>query len=228
MPEFLLARENIPFAVAVALLLILFVIELVGFLLGVSMSDLGGGVDADIPDIGGPDIPSDLPTADLNVEGLVAKFLGWLNIGRVPLIILLVVFLAAFALAGYAVQAVVVGVGGFFLPWFVAVVPAFLLALPVTRTFGGFVARLMPKDETAAVDRESLVGLEAVIVLGVCRQGSPAQGKTRDRFGTTHYVMIEPDDAGEEFSAGQSVLLVRNDGHKFFAIRHPGAAVENL
>lgn len=222
MLDFLTADQNIPFAVAAVLLIVLFVVELVGFLMGVSVSELIEGADG--PDFGigidgGPD--ADIPAGEGVDAGAFAKAFDWLNIGRVPIIILLVVFLAMFVIVGYLVQSILLSAANFMLPWPIAVVPALLLALPATRSAGRVIGRYMPKDESDAVPRESLIGLTAVIVLGRASQGKPAQGKARDKFGTTHYLMVEPDVPGEEFSAGQEVLLVRSDSHKFYAIAQP-------
>lgn len=209
MYDFLVASHNIPFAVAVVLLIVLFVIELISAVMGFGLSDMIGGADA----------PDFVPDADVHLEpGHFGKFFDWLNFGKVPVIILLVVFLTMFALFGYLCQGVLWSVGGFLLPWPLAVVPAVIVALPSTRICGRVLARFLPKDETAAISQENLIGATAVIVLGKAAPGSPAQAKVRDKFGTTHYLMVEPDNPGEEFSAGQEVLLVRNDGHRFFAI----------
>jgi hypothetical protein len=83
----------------------------------------------------------------------------------------------------------------------------------------------MPKDETEAVSEKSFIGLVAVVTTGKAGMGSPAQGKLTDRYGQAHYVMIEPDEAGEEFLQGAEVLLVSRHGATFKAIRNTSAAL---
>ena len=57
-----------------------------------------------------------------------------------------------------------------------------------------------------------------MITIGQAAAGSPAEARFSDEFGTTHYVMVEPD--GEEtFSQGDQVLLVAERGATFHVIR---------
>jgi hypothetical protein len=85
----------------------------------------------------------------------------------------------------------------------------------------------VPRDETTAVSEDSLVGRVAVITLGVASSAAPAEGRVRDEHGQTHYVMVEPDIAGESFSAGSEVLLVKRAGARFFGIRNPSPALSD-
>lgn len=189
---FLLAGDNLPFVAALALMLLIGVAELVG---------LGGGL---VPDAEGD--------AD-------ASLLQWLNLGRLPLLLLLVVFLCSFGLTGLVLQRLVAAVMGHPAPWFLAAPVALACALPATRTISRWLARLLPTEETSAVDRDTLVGRIAVIVTGEASPGSPAQARTRDAHGQPHYVMVEPDTADETFAQGENVILVRRAGGTFFAIR---------
>jgi hypothetical protein len=80
----------------------------------------------------------------------------------------------------------------------------------------------MPRDQTTAVSDASLVGRVGTIVIGVASAGRPAEARIRDEYGTTHYVMVEPEAEGESLVAGASVLLVRHvTGRRFHAIRNP-------
>ena len=91
-----------------------------------------------------------------------------------PILVLLVVLLTAFAFLGYTLNGVVRGVFGFYPPVLVSATVAFLGALPVVRMTGA-IARLIPRDETTAVSFESLVGRVAVVVSGTARAGYPAR-----------------------------------------------------
>ena len=57
-------------------------------------------------------------------DGFPDGALGWLHFGRVPILVILVIFLMTFALAGFIAQFVARGVIGFFLPCRLAVVLA--------------------------------------------------------------------------------------------------------
>jgi len=89
------------------------------------------------------------------------------------------------------------------------------------------VARIMPRDETSAVSRDSLVGRVAVIVTGEAAHNSAAQARVRDEHGQVHYVMVEPDNAADTFKQGSSVLLVRHAGAKYFAIHNTSASLRD-
>jgi hypothetical protein len=195
------------FSAAVGLVLGLAVIETLGLLLG--HGGLSGLADHGFLDAHGPDVDAD---------GL----LGWLHLGRVPLTILLIIFLAAFGLAGFTAQILARQFLGQFLPLPLVAAGAVFLALPAVRILGGAIGRIIPKDETFAVSLDDLAGRIATVVTGTARRDRPAQARVRDALGRTHYVMVEPDEADEVFPAGSEVLLVRRvGGSRFRAIANP-------
>lgn len=205
MLEFLLSGDNVPFVAALVLMLLIGVAEAAG---------LGGGLA----------LGEGLET-DVNVE--TPSLLSWINVGRLPLLMLIVVFLFAFGITGLIGQRIVAAVLSQPAPWFLAAPAAFMAALPVTRVFGRGVSRIMPRDETTAVSRDSLVGRVAVIVTGEARTVSPAQARVRDQHGQVHYVMVEPDNAADVFTQGSDVLLVRHAGAKYFAIHNTSASLRD-
>lgn len=202
---FLLSGDNVPFVAALVLMLLIGAAEAAG---------LGGGLA----------LGEGLET-DVNVE--TASLLSWINVGRLPLLMLIVVFLFAFGITGLIGQRIVAAVLSQPAPWFLAAPAAFMAALPVTRVFGRGVSRIMPRDETTAVSRDSLVGRVAVIVTGEARTISPAQARVRDQHGQVHYVMVEPDNAADVFAEGADVLLVRHAGAKYFAIHNTSASLRD-
>ena len=162
------------------------------------------------------DVDADAP------DGVVSAALGWLHIGKVPLLVILAIFLTTFAVIGFACQFLAKGVIGHFLPWPAAAAIAFFAALAGVRVAGGALARVIPKDETTAVSDASLVGRVGTITIGVARAGRPAEARIHDEHGTTHYVMVEPEGPDQKFETGTSVLLVRHlSGRRFHAIHNP-------
>jgi hypothetical protein len=188
------ASENLVFVVALGIMALIGLIEALG---------LGAGA-----------IGHDLDV-DVHAEGDV---LGWLGFGVLPLSILLIVFLAAFGLIGLVGQQVARDLAGALLPATIAVPAAAAVALPVTGVLARGLARILPRDETTAIDPGDLVGLHAEIVIGRATQGSPAKARVRDFHGQTHYVMAEPDDPAASFAEGEEILLVRRDTHVFRAV----------
>lgn len=205
--ELFFAPESWPFTVAVLLLLAIAVLEGLALLVGLSLS---GWLDHLMPDIAH------------GVEGTADSWLGWLHIGKVPILVLLVVLLTAFAIIGYAINGAIRGGFGFYPPAPVSAAAAFLGALPVVRMTGAAIARLIPRDETTAVSFESLVGRVAVVVNGTARAGYPAEARVKNHHGQTLYVRVEPDEPDLQFGAGESVLLVKQiSGSRFLAIANP-------
>lgn len=195
MIEFFLLPENLPFSVALLVMLMIGAAEAIG---------LGG---AAVHTDGHADIGGDGP-----------DLLGWLGVGRVPLLIILVVLLALFGLIGIGFQEIAATlIGGPLSPWLAAPV-ALLVALPLTGICARGLALILPQDETTAIGLGSLVGRRAEIVIGEARRNSPARGRVRDVHGQTHYVMIEPTGDDEALPAGATVLLVRREGELFFGL----------
>lgn len=201
------APETWPFTVATMLLLLVAVVEGIALLFGGTLSEW---------------LESALPDPWDGIDGPFDKALGWLHLGRVPVLVLIVLFLAAFALAGFALNMVAHRLLGLWVTPVLAVPLAFITALPVVRILGGGLARVMPQDQTYAVTLDTLVGRVATIVSGTARHGYPAQGKVTNQYGQTLYVMVEPDQDGMQFESGASVLLVRQlSGTRFAAIPNP-------
>lgn len=195
--DFLLSGDNVPFMAALVLMLLIGIAEAVG-LGGFSAGDAADGfeIDADAPSL-----------------------LSWLNVGRLPLLMLVVVFLFVFGKIGLLGQQAFAAITGRPAPWLFAVPVAIAAALPVTRVLGRWISKVLPQDETSAVSRASLIGRVAVIVTGEARRDNAAQARVRDRYGQAHYVMVEPDRPADVFTEGTSVLLIRSNGARYFAIR---------
>lgn len=203
---FLIAADNVPFTASLVLMLLIGAVELVGLGGGLAAGDAIDGFDGE-------------------VEAGAPSLLSWLNVGRLPLLMLIVVFLFSFGMIGLIGQRIAVALLGATAPWLLTAPAAFAVALPATRVFAAGVARIMPRDESSAVSRDSLVGRIAVIVTGEARPGSAAQARVRDAYGKDHYVMVEPDNDGDVFEQGRSVLLVRRAGARFYGIHNPSASL---
>ena len=231
---FLGSDGNLPFVVALTLMVGIALLEGVGAILGLGFSRLADtlvpdsltaadgdlDIDADID----ADVDTDLGDTDADVDaghGILTSVLGWLCLGQVPVLILLIIFLTAFGLVGLFLQGLAQELFGFLLPGTVAAVPALMVAVPLMRLFGRAFAKLVPKVETSAVSTDTFIGVVATVIRGEARRGQPAEAKLEDRFGKTHYLLVEPDAEGTSFSAGDEVLLVRRSGGRFWAIQNP-------
>lgn len=227
--EFLTTAQNAPFSIALGVMFALAGVEALGVLLGLGVSDF---LDSLLPDLD-VDLDADLDVdvdADIDVDadavgasgpGPILAALGWLRVGELPALVLLVLFLICFGIAGLTLQWALHTGLGVLLPARIAWVPAFLASIPLVRWSGGWAAKLIPKEETSAVSRETFVGREAEIVIGTARVGAPTQARLQDEHGRSHYVMVEPDDEAESFAQGERVLLVAIASPRFRIARAP-------
>lgn len=204
--SFLLADGNIVFAIALALMLIIAIAEGAFTVIGFGASQL---LDQAMPSV---DLDTDISTGN----GLT-KVLAWLRFGQVPALILLIVFLTCFALTGLAMQLLLNNTFGFMLPNAIAWIPALVVATPLVRASTGILAKVIIKDETESVSRDTFIGKVATITIGTAAPSSPAEAKLKDQFGTTHYVMVEPDEDAR-FEQGSNVLIVDQQGSTFKVI----------
>ncbi|MDH5360602.1 MAG: YqiJ family protein [Gammaproteobacteria bacterium] len=212
--ELITAPQNLPFSVALALMFGIALLEGITALFGAAIS---GMLDSLIPDL---EVDADLSDVELQSPHALSRLLSWLRVGKVPVLILLVIFLTGFGLIGLALQSLMNNALGFMFPALIASIPAALLALPIVRVMGGFIGKILPKDETEAVSQDSFIGRIAIITLGVAKAGSPAEAKIKDQFGTTHYIMVEPEQATDELDATIPLLIVKKAGHLFKVIRN--------
>ena len=193
MLEVIAAPQSIIFVVALTLMLLIGVIELVG--LGAGHFDL----HVDTGDLGG-------------------DMLSWLGVGRLPFLMLLVVFLASFGTLGLVVQQASHDLQGTLIDPLLAVPAAAAAALPATGLLARVLARILPTDYTTAIPLDALVGRRGTIVTGDATAGSAARARVTDHHGQHHYVMVEPNAPEGRLNEGDTVLLVSRTGELFHAI----------
>jgi hypothetical protein len=211
--DLFLAPETWPFAVASLLILSIAAIEGIALLIGTTTTGWLDSLLHHSPDalVHSPDAPN-----------MPDSWLGWLHLGKVPVLVLLVLFLAIFSLTGFVLDLASFAVFGALIPPLIAAPVAAVAALPLMRVCAGGLAHLIPSDQTYAVSLDTLVGRVAVIVSGTARLGYPAQGKVTSEHGQVHYVMVEPDVAEVTFAQNDAVLLVKRlSATRFQAIRNP-------
>lgn len=212
-----------PFTLALGGVFLIAALEALSALAGAPLSGL---LDEALPDM---DVDVDLD-ADLDIDGafggsFAETALSWLSFGRVPVLVLLVLFLLGFGITGVAAQAVAqAALGTTVMPLLVAI-PAVAAGIFSMKVFGAAIARIVPKEETAAISRRSFVGRTGVVAGGTARAGMPAQVRITDEHGTTHYLLAEPDEASEAYPTGTRVLVVSIEGSKARVIRDPHAGL---
>ncbi|VTR48045.1 Inner membrane protein yqiK [Serratia fonticola] len=112
-------------------------------------------------------------------ENVFAHGLSWLHIGRLPLLVIIVLFLGGFSLSGLILQ----WLAGGELPVWLAVIVAFIVAVFSVRWCGRGIARYLPRDESSAVSTDSFVGRMAIMTSATATAGSPAEARLTDEHG---------------------------------------------
>ena len=202
--DILLAPDVRPFAVAAAIMVSLGGIELLTMIVGFSISELVGhdfGLDSD------------------SHNGIGGLFL-WINAGRLPLLILIILALGMFSIAGFLLQGIAHGAGAV-LPVPIAAVAALGLSIPVIRVTSRGIARIIPRDETYAVNETDFVGHVAEVSIGPLDQGLPGRVRLKDVFGNWHSVAARAGPDSAPLPVGARVLLVDRDVRTFIAISAP-------
>lgn len=237
---FLFAPVNVPFAIALGLLGGLLVIEMATLVIGIPFSakvdavlDLHGpdlhapdlhGPDLHGPDVHGPDAHG--PDAHhgghggldaAHEPGLFGTAWDWLNAGRVPLLVLIMIMLGSFGSIGYVIEGMSHALVGW-VPTSMAAIPAFILMLPVTRRISLLVSKVVPRDETYVIEAGGLVGQTGVIVTGPLAQNTIARVKVRDAHGNHHFPWVRTKDPNLKLDNGDHVLLVEHIGSEYLAI----------
>ena len=223
--ELLFAPESLPFTGAIIFVLLLGALETISLLLGASLFGLFGHIDIDVPHIDHIDIPhvEHIDIAHIDTPHLDADSgLGWLHVGKVPMLVLLVLFLSSFATVGLSCNALSHYYLGSYPNVYLSSGVAFLSAILAVRVLGNVIAKLIPKDETSAVSLDTLVGHIAIIINGTARKNNPAQARVTTEKGQTFYIRVEPEHDYEQFNTHDSVLLIKQlSGSHFLACANP-------
>jgi Protein of unknown function (DUF1449) len=208
--DILLAPDVRPFAVAAAIMVVLGGIELLTTLIGFSISEMLGhdvAVEAD------------------SHNGLGGLLL-WINAGRLPLLILIILAFGVFSIQGFLLQGIA-HVIGTALPVWIAALIAIAGSIPVIRTTSRGIARIIPRDETYAVSDADFVGKVAMVSVGPLDQGLPGRVRLKDVFGNWHTVSARASPDSPALAVGSSVLLVDRDARCFIAISAPADLIEH-
>ncbi|MGY3588957.1 hypothetical protein ACVIGB_002087 [Bradyrhizobium sp. USDA 4341] len=207
--DILLAPDVRPFAVAAAIMVALGGIELLTTMVGLSISELVG---------------KDFAFEAESHNALSGLFL-WINAGRLPLLILIILILGIFSIGGFLLQGLA-HAAGTAIPVSIAAVVAAAGSIPVIRNASRGLARIIPRDESYAVNDSDFVGKVATVSVGPLDQGLPGRVRLKDVFGNWHTVSARASPDSEALPVGTSVLLVDRDAKGFIAIAAPADLIE--
>ena len=202
--DILLAPDVRPFAIAAAIMVTLGGIELLTMIVGFSISELIG---------------KDFALETESHSAIGGLFL-WINAGRLPLLILMILALGVFAIAGFLLQAIAHSIGTA-VPVTLAALAALAISLPAIRVTSRGIARIIPRDETYVVNEADFVGHVGEVSIGPLDQGLPGKVRLKDVFGNWHSVAARASPESTPLPVGASVLLVDRDAKSFIAITAP-------
>jgi hypothetical protein len=203
--DILLAPDVRPFAIAAAIMATLGGIEMLTMIVGFSISELVGGTDFSI---------------EGEHDGVIGGLFLWINAGRLPLLILIILALGIFSFEGFFLQGIA-HIAGTEIPVSLAALAAAACSLPVIRLTSRGIAKIIPRDETYAVNDADFVGKVAEVAIGPLDQGLPGRVRLKDVFGNWHSVPARASADSSPLPVGASVLLVDRDAKSFIAISAP-------
>ncbi|MBB5716911.1 OB-fold-containig protein [Sphingomonas aerophila] len=200
-----LSAAYLPFAISFAVMIGIGLIEAIG--LGLGHLDLDGDIGAD------------------GHSGL----LDWLGLGgELPILIWLTSLLGCFTLAGVAIQQITEALHGTPIAWPLAASGALVLGGLFNTLAANGLAQIMPGFETTVISTDDLLRQRATILEGTARRGAPARAKVVDRHGQAHFILVEPHDDAGTIASGETVLIVRRDGARFFALPDTNTLLQSV
>ena len=217
--EFLSAWYNVPFLIPLVFVFFLSILQLIG--IGLESLDIGGGdadldidadVDADIDvdlDVDAePDL--DIDIGDAGGPGVIVSALGFFNVGKVPLMIILITWFASWGVAGLICNRFI-GEAIRTVPPLVIIslASALIVSVMCTKYFAALLVRIFPQSDPATNERD-LIGKVARVTSGsVTSTFGRAILLTPDGYRLTVSCRIE--EGGEIPVKGDEVLLADYD-----------------
>lgn len=202
----LFADYNTPYLFAISFVLLIGLLEILALICGHMLS---GALDAH------------LDHYDSITTGHISQALHYLNIGRLPALVVLCLLAGFFGLIGILLQHACI------MDWQsplsnLFVVPVSLLFTIIAVHYTGkIVAPWIPRDHSSAITEEEYIGSMALITGHQATSGNPCEGKLTDQFGQIHYLLLEPEE-GKFFTKGDKVLIIcRLSATRYLAENNP-------
>lgn len=196
-----LSSDAFPFAVCAIILACLTGIEILCLLIGFSLGHV---------------LEKAWPSDHAGLTGL----LSWLNVGGVPILILIMLLLGTFSITGFVLQVIATTIFAP-LPVIIASVAALLAALSITRLSSRVVAKIVPRDESYVVHLSDFIGRSGEVTVGPLDQALPGRVRLKDQYGNWHLLRARAAPSEKAIAIGTQVLLVDHVSDIFIAIPAP-------
>jgi len=186
MQQFLLDSNLIPFHVSLIILILLSVVETIGYYFNIKPSSFFKSF-----------FPHYLTSSPL----INVKF---------SKLLIIIFLLLNFSVAGYVIEFIIFAKFHTFIPAYYIFIPVLIIAV----FFTVFMIHCLDQVIKPKVKRKNfvLIGRLATISSGNARPGSSAQARVRDEFGQLHYIQVEPE-FGELELHSQIILIKQQKSH---------------
>lgn len=201
--DLFLLPEVRPFAIAAVMIVFILGIELVTMLIGFSLSEVVGKAIH----------------FEHHSDGH-GSLMSWVNVGGVPLLVLILLTLGLFAIDGFIIQGIARAIWRP-LPWIVAAPLAFASAIPLVRQGSRWLSNIIPRDETYVIAQSDLVGRVGEVMVGPLDQGLAGRVRVKDAHNNWHFVTARAAVGSADLPVGSHVLLVDLQQSDFLAIAAP-------
>lgn len=188
----LFSEYNSPYLFAISFVLLIGVLEFIALIFGHLISSA---------------LDAHLQHFDALTSGNIGQVMHYMNIGRIPALVILCLLAGYFGLFGIMIQ------HGSMTLWHAPIsnlllVPVLLVMSVIAVHYSGkAIAPWLPRDETTAIAEDECIGCMAIMTGHLASTGHPGEGKFTDKFGQTHYLLLEPEE-GKEFRRGDKVLII--------------------
>ena len=202
----LFADYNAPYLFAISFVLLICLFEIIAIICGHMLS---GALDAH------------LDHYDSITTGNISQALHYLNIGRLPALVILCLLACFFGLMGVFLHHDCILLWHAPLSNLFVVPVSLLLSIIMVHYTGKIIAPWVPRDHSSAIAEEEYIGCMALITGHRATSGNPCEGKLTDQFGQTHYLLLEPEE-GKFFNKGDEVLIIcRLSPTRYLAEKNP-------
>ena len=199
------------YTIAAGFVLALSLVEIIMFVMGVSMSKLFHH-DADI------DIDHDHHHHWSELEHQIdLESVNLFNFGKVPFFLILVCLAGFFGFSGIGIHMLLQSFGVnlsnlFVLP--MSVLSSSVLTYGATSLW----AKLFPNEETYAVSEKEYIGSTGIVQLGTGDNKNAVEIAIYDKYGTKHFIMAHVALPDVTISEGQKVRIVAREKSKHFLV----------
>lgn len=219
MIEFLMDMSlwyNLIFTVPILFVILYLIMQVVGL----TLSSVGGDVDTDAGEVDvDTDVDADVDTdadtdldADMDGLSVLERAMAFVNVGKVPLTIILATFLLFWGITGFSFNGIIRQIFGSFPSPFIIVSCSLALVFGITATkfLSGIIAKLVPGIETYSSNNESLLGQTAQVVSDHVTS-TFGRARLRDPYGNLLTIYCKVLDGKEVPKRGDEILLVDYD-----------------